>query len=193
MKHKPHAPSATETDVPIETPAPADRSDGAPDATAPPAEASTAAEPESAADYRDRWMRAAAELQNFRRRSQRDADEARRSAEERVMLELIQALDDLERALDAAKEADAPESWTRGVALVARRLGEFLARQGVTALDPVGQPFDPAFHEAMMEVESDVTTPGHVVQVAQRGYRRGDRALRAARVAVAKRPTGSDA
>ena len=195
MKHKPHAPRATdtETDVPIETPAPADRRDSAPDAPPPPAEASAAAEPESAADYRDRWMRAAAELQNYRRRSQRDADEARRGAEERVMLELIQALDDLERALEAAKEADAPESWTRGVELVARRLGEYLARQGVTALDPVGQPFDPAFHEAMLEVETDETSPGHVVQVAQRGYRRGDRALRAARVAVAKPPTGSDA
>jgi molecular chaperone GrpE len=156
----------------------------APADAAPPAEAG----PEEATDYKDRWLRAVADLQNFRRRGLRDHEEARRIAEERVMLEMIAALDDLERALEAARESGAPDSWTEGVRLVVQRIGEYLARQGVTKLDPLGQPFDPQLHEAMLEIEAPDAEPGHVVQVAQSGYRRGDRALRAARVVVAGRP-----
>lgn len=143
-------------------------------------------------DFKDRWLRAEAELQNFRRRAQREWEEAGRAAEERVMLEVILALDDLERALGAARESGAPESWTAGVQLVANRLAEYLARRGVTALDPVGEAFDPRFHEALLEVESGDAAPGHVVQAVLRGYRRGDRALRAARVVVARRPAASE-
>ncbi|MBI5708938.1 MAG: nucleotide exchange factor GrpE [Candidatus Eisenbacteria bacterium] len=143
-------------------------------------------------DFKDRWLRAEAELQNFRRRAQREWEEAGRAAEERVMLEMILALDDLERALAAAPEQGTPEAWTAGVRLVASRLAEYLARQGVTALDPAGEAFDPRFHEALLELESADAEPGHVVQVVLKGYRRGDRALRAARVVVARRPAASE-
>ena len=104
------------------------------------------------------------------------------------MLEMVQALDDLERALEAARETSAPESWTGGVQLVANRLAEYLARQGVQAMDPAGEAFDPRLHEAMLEVETRDVEPGHVVQVVLRGYRRGDRVLRPARVVVARPP-----
>jgi molecular chaperone GrpE len=148
--------------------------------------------PETTEDYRDRWLRAVADLQNFRRRGQREVEDARRVAEERVMLELIAAMDDLERALAAARESGAPDAWTQGVQLVVQRLAESLARHGVTPLDPIGEAFDPREHEAMLEVESRDVAPGHVVQVAQRGYRRGDRVLRAARVVVARHPAGRE-
>jgi molecular chaperone GrpE len=139
-------------------------------------------------DFRDRWLRSEADFQNYRRRAQRDLEEARRNSEEGVMLEVIAALDDLERAIAAAETAGSPDSWTAGVRLVANRLGEYLARQGVTAVDPLGQPFDPAFHEALLEVDAPAgAVPGAVVQVIHKGYRRGPRALRAARVVVAKR------
>jgi molecular chaperone GrpE len=154
--------------------------------------AAPSAETESAADYKDRWMRSAAELQNYRRRAQREIEEARRIAEERVLLEIIAAIDDLDRALDSAREANAPRSWTEGVQLVMSRLVDYLARQGVVALDPIGEPFNPEFHEAMLEVEAPDAEPGHVVQTALRGYRRGPRALRPARVVVARRPPGSE-
>jgi molecular chaperone GrpE len=162
----------------------------------PPAEAKAQAEVAPGADpaayFKDQWQRTEADLQNYRRRAQRDAEEARRDAEERVMLEIIAALDDLERALEAARESGAPESWTHGVQLVAQRLNEFLVRQGVVALRPVGEPFDPQFHEALLEVDPPAgVAPGAVVQVALTGYRRGARALRAARVVVAKR-AGAD-
>jgi molecular chaperone GrpE len=143
-------------------------------------------------DYKDRWLRAEADLQNFRRRAQRDVEEARRTAEERVLLEIVAAIDDLERALDSARAAAAADAYVQGVQLVAQRLSEYLARQGVTALDPLGQPFDPRFHEALLEVPAaEGARPGDVVQVALKGYRRGERALRAARVVVARRGDGA--
>ena len=141
-----------------------------------------------AVDFRDRWLRSEADFQNYRRRAQRDLEETRRSAEESVMLEIIAAVDDLERAISSAQAAGAPESWTSGVRLVANRLEEYLARQGVTVVDPTGQPFDPALHEALLEVDApEGVAPGSVVQVVLKGYRRGQRVLRATRVVVAKR------
>ena len=138
-------------------------------------------------DLRERWLRAEAELQNFRRRAARDREEARRASEESVLLELVAVLDDLERALGAADAAGPGQAWIEGVTLVAQRLRDYLARSGVTVEDPLGKPFDPAFHEALLEVDPPAgTAPGAVVQVVHKGYRRGDRALRAARVVVAR-------
>ena len=157
--------------------------EGAP-AAAPPADAAALAE-----SYRDRWLRAEAELQNFRRRAAREWDEARRSSEERVMLEMIGALDDLDRALGAAAEAGAPEAWAAGVRLTAQRLREYLARQGVVTLEPLGEPFDPSFHEAMLEIDAPAgRAPGEILQVVLKGYARGDRPIRPARVVVARAP-----
>ena len=145
---------------------------------------------EDAAVLKDRWLRTEAELQNFRRRAARDREETRRSAEESVMLELVAALDDLDRALASAPEAGAPEPWIEGVRLVGVRLVEYLGRQGVVTQDPVGQPFDPVFQEAVVELVVPGVAPGHVAQVLSRGWRRGTRALRAARVVVARAPDG---
>ncbi|MGH7731652.1 MAG: nucleotide exchange factor GrpE [Candidatus Eiseniibacteriota bacterium] len=154
----------------------------------PPAGPATPPEP----DYKDRWLRAEAELQNFRRRASRDWEEGRRLAEEGVLLEMVSILDDLERALAAADPSAAPSSWVHGVTLVAQRIRDFLARQGVSVEHPLGQPFDPTFHEALLELEApEGAAPGTVVQVVQKGYRRGGRALRPARVVVARAAAGS--
>jgi molecular chaperone GrpE len=154
--------------------------------------AAPAAPPEPEPDYKDRWLRAEAELQNFRRRASRDWEEGRRLAEEGVLFELVAVLDDLERALAAAGPSLAETSWVQGVSLVAQRAREALTRHGVTVEDPLGQPFDPAFHDALLELDApEGATPGTVVQVVQKGYRRGARALRAARVVVARAAAGS--
>jgi molecular chaperone GrpE len=145
---------------------------------------------EDAVVLRDRWLRAEAELQNFRRRAARDREETRRNAEESVMLEVIAALDDLDRALATVPETGSPVPWVEGVRMVGSRLVEYLGRQGVVTLDPVGQPFDPVFHEAVLEMVVPGVAPGHVTQVLLRGWRRGPRALRAARVVVARAPDG---
>ena len=141
-------------------------------------------------DYKDRWLRAEAELQNFRRRVRRDIEESGRRAEEAVLLDLLSLLDDLERAHRAAGESGAPAPWSEGVALVLQKGRDYLERQDVQAVDPVGQPFDPRFHEAILEMDApDDVAPGTVMQVVHRGYRRGERALRPARVVVARSRT----
>jgi len=150
----------------------------------PPGEAPDSAE---GTDYQDRWLRAEAEFQNFRRRAQRDVEEARRSAEEAVLRDVITVLDDLERALDALPEDATRAGWAQGVALTAQRMRDVLARHGVEVIDPQGAPFDPTFAEAILEVDAPPGVAPHaVVQVVQKGYRRGNRALRAARVVVAR-------
>lgn len=138
------------------------------------------------AQVRDRWLRTEADLQNYRRRAQRDVEEARRSAEERAIVEQIEVLDDLDRALSAAREAGAAAAWVQGVDLVAQRLRDSLTRAGVIAVNPVGEPFDPRFHEALIELPAPPdASPGTILHVERTGYRRGERMLRAARVAVA--------
>ena len=156
------------------------------------------AAPADSVDFRDRWLRAEADLQNYRRRAQRDADESRRSAEDRLLREVIEVLDDLDRALEAgpqaapaapkaASKADNDDRWLTGVTLVAGKIRELLARAGVTPIDALGRPFDPYEHEALLEVDApEGLAPGDVVIVIRPGYRRGDRVLRPARVAVAR-------
>ena len=140
-----------------------------------------------APDYKDRWLRAEAELQNTRRRALREREDAVRSAEDRLLVEIIELLDDLERALAALTPEQRTESWTQGVALTAQRMRDVLARRGVTPIDALGAPFDPAYHEALLEVPApEGVAPGSVAQEVQKGYRRGDRALRVARVVVAR-------
>ncbi len=142
---------------------------------------------DAAPDYKDRWLRAEADLQNFRRRAARERDEVRRAAEERVLLDVIGVLDDLERALAALGDRAADDPLAQGVALVAQRMRDVLASHGVQPIASVGQPFDPNVHEALLEVDApEGVAPGHVVQEAQKGWRSGDRALRAARVVVAR-------
>ncbi len=138
------------------------------------------------AQVRDRWLRTEADLQNYRRRAQRDVEEARRNAEERAIVEQIEVLDDLDRALSAAREAGAAAAWVQGVELVAQRLRDSLTRAGVIAVNPVGEPFDPRFHEALIELPAPPdAAAGTILHVERTGYRRGERMLRAARVAVA--------
>lgn len=138
-------------------------------------------------DYKDRWLRAEAELQNTRRRLLRERDEAIRAREDRMLLDVIDLLDDLERALAARPANQAEDGWAQGVALTAQRMRDTLARHGVVPVPAVGERFDPSMHEAILEIPATQgTTPGHVAQEVLRGYRRGDRALRPARVVVAR-------
>lgn len=138
-------------------------------------------------DYKDRWLRAEAEIQNTRRRAARDRDEAVRTSEDRILIDVIEVLDDLERALAALAPDQADAAWAQGVALTAQRMREALSRRGVVPIEAVGQPFDPTLHEALLEVPAaEGIAPGAVAQEVLRGYRRGDRALRAARVVVAR-------
>src|SRR5258708_1250536 len=92
-----------------------------------------------AVDYHDRWLRAEAELQNFRRRAVRDRDESVRASEERLLGDVLEVLDDLERALASLDAARAGENWAQGVQLTAQRLRDLLVRAGVAPIEALGR------------------------------------------------------
>jgi len=139
----------------------------------------------------DKFLRAAADLENYRRRTKRDLDDARAEAKTRVLKEMLPVIDNLERAVahaeDAANAGDLA-AIVDGVRLVLRQFGTALERSDVHAVEADGQPFDPNVHEAISQQETADKPAGTVLNVLQRGYKLGDRLLRPALVVVAKQP-----
>ncbi|MFZ5826628.1 MAG: nucleotide exchange factor GrpE [Bacillota bacterium] len=139
-----------------------------------------------AADLRDRLLRAQADFENYRRRMQREKEETAIYANQKLLLNLLPVLDNLERAL-ATQPTDGDEKLRQGVELTARSFREILAREGVTAIEAVGKPFDPNEHEAVMTEDSSEHEDGTVLFEFQKGYRLGDRVIRPSMVKVSKR------
>jgi len=148
---------------------------------------------EEARDYKDRWMRARADLENLKKRAQREKGDAIRYGAEHVVRELLPVVDDLERAVEVAREAKSADQIAQGLALVLKAFTDALARHGVERVPSAGEQFDPAHHEAVAHLESDEHEPGVVMAEHRGGYRLHDRLVRAAMVTVSKgRPTDSD-
>ena len=136
----------------------------------------------------DRWKRAAADFDNFRKRAAREREEYVTLANERLVKELLPILDDLERALTAAAEHE-EVALEDGVRLVHRALAALLRSNGVQEIDTDGR-FDPHVHEALLSQPSDAEE-GAVIDVVQKGYTLGERVVRPARVVIAA-PTQED-
>jgi molecular chaperone GrpE len=134
----------------------------------------------------DKYLRAVADLENYRKRNKRDLDDARAEAKTKVLKEMLPVVDNLERAVEHAEKSGEPGAVVDGVRLVLRQFLTSFERVDVTPVDAANQPFDPNLHEAISQQETDEFPPGTVVQVLQRGYRLGDRLLRPALVVVAK-------
>jgi molecular chaperone GrpE len=151
----------------------------------PQAEHQEAADEEGKEVWRDRALRLQAEIENFRKRQQRLAEERIVGERKRLLGSFLDVADDLERAL-AAGESDV-ESLRQGVALTHRRMMRALDQAGVERIDVTGQPFDPAWHEAVATVSHQQVgaAPDTVVEVVQQGYQLDDGLLRPARVVVA--------
>ena len=169
-----------------EEPATADRS--ASDAAAPAPDAGAPDAPASPApDYKDQWLRAAAELDNVRKRARRDVAAAESRGIAKLARELLPALDNFERALAAAEEQ--PENrdhhLTDGIRLVQTELLGALARVGIVPDSPKGERFDPHRHEAVAQQPIDGAEPGTIVEVYSAGYTYGEDVLRPAKVVVA--------
>jgi molecular chaperone GrpE len=130
------------------------------------------------------YLRAAAELENVRKRAARDVEHAHKFALENFGRELLAVVDSLEMGLAAADNADA-EALREGSEATCKLLKKTLERFGISEVDPEGEPFDPEMHEAMSMMPSPNAEPGSVVQVIQKGYALNDRLLRPARVIVA--------
>jgi len=135
----------------------------------------------------DRYLRAAADLENTRKRQKRELEDARYDTKHKVLKEMLPVVDNLERALEHATAASGGkiDPIVEGVQLVLRQFTTAFERLDVFPIEAQGQPFDPNVHEAISQQESD-EPPGTIVQVLQRGYRSGDRLLRPSLVVVAK-------
>jgi len=145
------------------------------------------------ASAKDHQLRALAEVENMRRRSQREREDALKYGAVSLARDLLSVADNLGRALAAAPGEQADESvksLIEGVAMVERDLAGALEKHHVHQVPGVGEPFDHNIHQAVVEIESADVAPGHVAQVLQTGYTLHDRLLRPAMVAVAKAPDG---
>ena len=141
----------------------------------------------AAAEHLDRALRAQAELENVRRRLERDLQNAHKFALERFVSELLPVKDSLELGLAASAEKGASAaSIAEGVELTLRMLEQAMEKFGITVVDPAGEPFDPEFHQAMTMQESDTAESGTVLTVVQKGYLLNERLVRPAMVIVAK-------
>ena len=133
----------------------------------------------------DRLLRQAAEFDNYRKRSDRERRDTAEQATARLMEELLPIVDDFERALEAPSGPDA-HSYRQGIEMIYRQLVDFLCRRGVTPIEALGADFDPSLHQAIECENTPGCREGEVVAELRRGYRCGDRLLRAALVKVAK-------
>src|SRR5690606_23012134 len=145
------------------------------------------------AGHQTEVLRLHADMQNVRRRAEMEVEQALKFGQEKLLNELLPVLDNLERALQASEghaETNEQVSAIReGVELTLKSFVDCLQKFNVAAVDPVGEPFDPQFHEAMGMVESPTAEPDSVLHVLQKGYTLNGRVLRPARVMVARAPS----
>ena len=136
--------------------------------------------------YQDKYIRLAAEFENYKRRAQRDQSDAIRYANESLLKNLLSTLDNLERAIQCGKDAGASGSLLEGVELTHKQFLETIEKLGVRQVSSAGSLFDPNMHQAVAQVESETVAPNTVVEEFQKGYFLHDRILRPAMVTVAK-------
>jgi molecular chaperone GrpE len=141
---------------------------------------------DEAAKLKDMLVRTAADFDNFRKRTRRELDDARRGGREELLKELLPVFDNLERAIQSAQTATDVKAVSDGLAMILKQFEGTLGRVGIGRVPSVGTMFDPTIHEAIQQIETDEHPAGTVVAEVQPGYREGDRLLRAAMVVVAK-------
>ena len=140
------------------------------------------------AELNGKWLRALADLDNYRKRVERDRRRWSGAAREEIILDLLDVVDNFERAL-ACEDSNGPDeggSLREGVELILKHLTDVLRKHGVTPIETRACEFDPNFHEAVGHVESAEHAPDHVVEETQRGYLLGERVLRCSKVIVSK-------
>jgi molecular chaperone GrpE len=146
--------------------------------------------PEQAAQDEDlnaRYMRLAADFQNYKRRVEKEKSEVYAYANEKLAVDLLGVLDNFERALEAQDGAEArDESFVKGMELICKQLQDILLKNGVAEIQSLGEEFDPAVHNAVMMEETEAYASGKVSAVLNKGYRLKDRVIRPAMVKVAQ-------
>lgn len=140
-----------------------------------------------AAKAQENWARTQADFDNFRKRTARERQELIKSANERLLQDLLAPLDHFEMGLQSAQKTSQDDPLRQGMEMVLAQFQQFLSSQGVTEIQALGQPFDPALHEAVAHQESP-EPEGQVTQQLRKGYRLNDKLLRPASVIVSKGP-----
>lgn len=135
---------------------------------------------------RDKVLRAEAEMQNVRRRADRDVENAHKFGLERLVQQILPVVDSLEKALEAKTNQDDPV--IQGVELTFKLLQDLMSKESINVIDPLGEPFDPNLHEAMSMIENRELEPNSVFAVVQKGYTLNERLVRPAMVMVTKAP-----
>ncbi len=139
--------------------------------------------------HQEQYLRTLADMENLRKRTQREKEELAKFANENILREILPVIDNLERAVEHADQADAGEGLLEGVKMTLTQFSQVLDRFGVKPIDAQGQLFDSALHQAMGQIETAEQPVNTVVQQMQKGYQLNDRLLRPAFVFVAKAPT----
>jgi len=146
-----------------------------------------------AAEYLDQWRRTAADLSNYRKRTEREREEITRFSNAALLTRLLPVIDDFDRAMVALPADLRHLTWVEGVALIEHKLRLILEGEGLKPIEAVGKPFDPERHEAVVREETDAYPDGQVIAELQRGYELNGRVLRPALVKVAvARPKGTN-
>jgi molecular chaperone GrpE len=136
-------------------------------------------------EYLDGWQRARAEFANYRKRADREREEAYQNAAVETLRKIIPIIDDFDRAVSNVPPDRADDEIIKGFSLIHRKLASLLETTGIKIINPVGEEFNPAFHEAIGREESSNVPSGHVSTVLQKGYVYGDKVLRPALVRIA--------
>ena len=144
------------------------------------------------AQFRALAQRAQADLVNYKSRASEELKETIQSANARILLKILNAVDDFERAMKMVPGDAVAPGWLEGLELVRKSLTNVLEAEGVTRVDVAGKPFDPFLSEAVHYLESEEADEGQVIEVLRAGYKHRDRVLRAAQVVVAKKPEQED-
>jgi len=186
-----------DAEQPADDGAPAGNKTTAAAAEASPAERIAALEAERD-DFKDRMLRIAAEFENWKKRARKEQTDAENTARERVLRDMLEVADNLERATTAHAQSTGngsvdPAAVLKGVNLVLRLLKQKLERYEVRPFEAQGQPFDPRAHEAISRIEHPDVPAGAVAAELQKGYRIGDRLLRPAMVSVSTGPKAEGA
>ena len=143
---------------------------------------------EDLAKHREAMLRMQAEMDNLRKRLMRDLERSRKLALEKVMKDMLQVWDSLERGREATGESLTVEALKEGQELTLKMLEKVMTDHDLAVIDPMGQPFDPESHEAVMVQPSDEAEENTVIEVLQKGFRLHDRLIRPAMVVVSRKP-----
>jgi molecular chaperone GrpE len=141
---------------------------------------------ERISELEEKLLLNAADFENYKKRMARQFDQVIRTANDRLLSDLLEIVDNLERALEHARNGSESESLRQGMELIFSQLESLLGKNEVKAIEAVGKPFDPTYHEAMMQVDSEEYDEGVVAMEISKGYLLGDRVLRHSKVGVSK-------